>query len=67
MTIKIRMGMVVFIAIYEQFELNWEKYCLCSFCLANKASSDPSLDLTIKRAKLEHNNVFVKKIVNIIA
>ena len=35
-------------------------------CLANKPSSGPTLDSTIKRAKLNHNNVSMNKLVNVV-
>ena len=45
MTIKIRMGMVVFIAVYEQLELDWEKKNLCSFCLSKQGKLKPKFRL----------------------
>ena len=54
-------------AVYERFELNLRKNLFMFVYFENKPSSTLSLDSIIKRAKLKQNNVFVNKLMNMMA
>ena len=50
--------------VYEHFGLNLTKMLIYIHYLANKLSSNSILDSISRQAKLKHNNVFVKKLMN---